>query len=132
MLGDDHQQVQKVLKEVGDQADKGHAPSVKDLRIKVQKLTPRKKKEPKRAPTSGKSKKRQPKPEPPPYEPTPDEQSKMDEAETKAMELSDSIRSGDVFKLVAKCDNGEKSRWLKIFEPFVTFYNTLERVTGYS
>jgi hypothetical protein len=116
-----------VLREVGKQAEKGLAPTVKDLRIKVQKLTPRKAK---RA-TSGKGKRRKARPEPPPYEPPPHEQAKIDDAEDKAKELGEALKSGDVFKIVALCDNKEKQRWLDIFKPFVDFYNNLNWITGY-
>src|SRR5881394_1396570 len=65
-IGDDTK-IATVLKEVGKQADEGHAPSTKELRFKVQKLMPRKKKTPKGPPTSGKGKKGKAKKEAPPY-----------------------------------------------------------------
>ena len=69
-----------VLKEVGAQAEKGKAPTTKELRFKVNKLTPRTRKG-KGKVTSGKGKgKRKDKLEAPPYEPTDEEQSKLDEA----------------------------------------------------
>jgi hypothetical protein len=126
-LPDDKMDV--VLKEVGKQAEKGEAPTTKVLRLKVQKLTPKKRKAPKKA-TSGKSKKKS-KPEPPPYQPDADEQAHMDAAEEAIEAANESVKSGGVFKIVAKCDNKEKQRWVKMLEPFVTLYNNLDRITGY-
>ena len=105
-------------------------PTKDELRHKVQKLTPRKKKEPKRT-TTGKVSKRKSKPEPPPYEPSAEEQAKLDSVEDKALELADAIKSGGVFKIAAELDNKEKRRWIAMFEPFVMFYNNLDRLTGY-
>jgi len=102
----DNTKVKEVLKEVGAQAEKGHAPSTKELRYKVQKLAPRKVKKPKRI-TSGKGKKKS-KPEPPPYEPSADEQSKLDAAEEALTEANDAIKSGGVVKILCKLDNKEK------------------------
>lgn len=128
-IGND-EKIKTVLKKVGEQADKGVAPTIKELRIKVQKLTPRKKKAPKKV-TSGKGKKGKQKPEPPPYEPSADEQSKMDVAEAALGEANEAIKSGGVFKIVGKCDNKEKRRWLSMIEPLVTMYNNLDKITGY-
>lgn len=106
-------------------------PSVKELRFKIQKLTPRKKKAPKRV-TSGKGKKsKKEKPEPPPYVPSDEEQSKLDAAESAITEAAEQIKSAGLFKLVAKLDNKEKKRWLEMVLPVVTFYNAVDGVTGY-
>ena len=91
----DNTKVKEVLKEVGAQAEKGHAPSTKELRYKVQKLAPRKVK-------------KKSKPEPPPYEPSADEQSKLDAAEEALTEANDAIKSGGVVKILCKLDNKEK------------------------
>ncbi len=128
-IGND-EKIATVLREVGAQAEKGNAPTTKELRNKVQKLTPRKKKAPKKA-TSGKGKKGKSKPEAPPYEPNAEEQSKLDAGEDALSAASDAIKSGGVFKIAAKLDNKEKRRWLALAEPIVVFYNALDRVTGY-
>jgi hypothetical protein len=120
--------VETMLKEVGQEADMGNVPTIEELRHKVQKLIARRK--PKNA-SSGKDKKRKATPEPPPYEPSPDEQSKMDAAEDAAATLGDALKSGDLYRIVAKCDNKEKQRWLAMFKPFVNFHSDLDRVTGY-
>jgi len=121
--------VLQVLKEVGEQAKKGKGPTVKELRIKIQKLTPRKPKAPKKV-TSGKPKKKNDKP--PPYEPSADEQARLDSVEDKAGELAVEITSeGGVFKIAAQLDNKTKHRLLKLLEPIVTFYNKIDRCTGY-
>lgn len=125
------EKMKAVLEEVGKQAEKGEAPTVKELRFKIQKLTPRKKKAPKRV-TSGKGKKaKKDKPEPPPYQPSDEEQSKLDAAEAAISEAADQIKSAGLFKLVAKLDNKEKKRWLEMTLPIVTFYNAVDGVTGY-
>jgi hypothetical protein len=125
----DAAKIATVLKEVGEQAEKGHAPTTKELRIKVQQLTPRKVKKLKTV-TSGKGK-RKAKPEPPPYEPDAAEQSKLDFVENTAKELAQAIKDGEVFKIGGKLDNTEKRRWLNFLQPVVDFYKALERVTGY-
>ncbi len=120
-----------VLTEVGKKADKGEAPSTKELRFKIQKLTPKKKKTPKKA-TSGKgAKKGKDKPAPPPYVPDADEQSKLDSAEEQLTTAAESIKESKLFTIVGKLDNKEKTRWLKMVEPIVVFYNAVDRVTGY-
>ena len=127
----DAEKVLAVLKEVGAKASDGEAPSTKELRFKVQKLTPRKKKKAKRA-TSGKgSKKAKAQKELPPYVPTAEEQSKLDEADEALSAAVQSIKEGGVFKIVAKLDNKEKKRWTELALPIVTFYNSVDRVTGY-
>jgi hypothetical protein len=119
-----------VLKEVGAQADKGNAPTTKEIRFKVQKLTPRKKKTTKV--TSGKGKgKRKDKPEPPPYEPTADEQSKLDEAEAELEAAVECVKTAKLYSIVAKLTNKEKARWMDLVEPIVTFYNAVDKVRGY-
>jgi hypothetical protein len=128
------QQIDEVLKEVGKQAEKENAPSVKALREKVRKLAPPNVKTPKH----GKSKKKDVL-ERVSYEPDAEEQAKLDTAEEKAKELADLIsagadetgRPGDVFKVVAQCDSKEKRRWLDFLHPIIQFYKMLDRVTGY-
>lgn len=120
-----------VLKEVGAQAEKGNAPTTKEVRFKVAKLTPSRKKKSKGA-ASGKGKgKRKTKPEPPPYEPTADEQSKLDEAETELESAVEAVKAAKLYTIVAKLDNKEKKRWLALVEPLVVFYNAVDKVTGY-
>jgi lysyl-tRNA synthetase class I len=123
--------VEEVLKEVGAQAEKGHAPTTSQVRERVRKLKPKKPKKAKSMVNHTKSKKKKAKPEPPPYEPSADEQAKLDSTEDKARELADEIKSGGLFKIAAKLDNTEKLRWIAMFEPFVMFYNNLDRLTGY-
>jgi hypothetical protein len=105
----DEQKIATVLKEVAKQAESGHAPTTREIAEKVRKLTPRKVKTPKRV-TSGKGKKKKAEPEPPPYEPSADEQSKLDFTEDKAKKLAQAIKDGGVFKIAAKLDNIEKRR----------------------
>jgi hypothetical protein len=122
-------EIEKVAKEVAKPAVKGGDPlPVKEVRDRVKKLLPKKEKKVK---ADKPKKKKAPKPEPPPYEPTEEEQSKMDVAETALGEANDAIKSGGVFKIVGKCDNGEKKRWLKLLEPLKDFYYNLDRITGY-
>ena len=119
----------EVLKQAGEQARRGHVPTVKELRYKVQNLTPHTKKSEKV--TSGKGKKRKTKPEPPPYQPTDEEQSKLDQAEEAIQAATTAVKSAKLYQLVAKLDNKEKQRWLDFMQPIVAFYNALDRVTGY-
>jgi hypothetical protein len=129
-LGDD-EKIAAVLKEIGAQADKGNAPTTKEVRFKVQKLTPRKKKPSKKS-TSGKGKKGKAKPEPPPYEPTSDEDAKLAFAEEAISGAVDAIKAGKLYHIVAKLTNKEKKRWMVLVEPIVTFYNLVDKVTGYT
>jgi hypothetical protein len=126
----DAEKVEEVLKDVGKKAADGEAPTTKEIRFKVQKLTPRKKKKSKRV-TSGKSKKVKKVKELPPYQPTADEQSKLDEAEEALSAAAQSIKEGKIFQIVAKLDNKEKKRWAEMAMPIVNFYNSVDRVTGY-
>lgn len=114
------------LKEVGAQAEKGKVPTVREVRFKVQKLTPHKKA--KRV-TSGKGK-RKPKVEAPPYEPTAEEQSKLDAGEEALQAAVNEVKTSKLYQIVAKLDNKEKKRWLAMAEPIVTFYNAVDRVTS--
>jgi hypothetical protein len=117
-----------VLKEVGAQAEKGNEPSIKELRFKLAKLTPRRKKTTKV--TSGKGRKKA-RPEPPPYEPTAEEESKLDQAEEAISEAVDAVRAAKLYQIVARLDNKEKKRWMDMVEPLVTFYNAVDKVRGY-
>jgi hypothetical protein len=117
----------KLLEETAKQAEKGEPPTIQQLRETVKKLTPRKPKKP----TSGKGKKRKTKPEPPPYVPDAEEQSKLDAAEDALNQAASQVTSLKMHKLVFKLDNTEKQRWLAFTEPIVDFYNAVERVTGY-
>jgi len=128
-IGND-EKIAKVLKEVGAQAEKGLAPTSKELAMKVSKLTPRKPKKPAK-PASGKRGKAKAKKELPAYKPTDEEQSCLDFAEEAIIEAAKAIKEGSVLKLVMKLDNKEKHRWLKFTESVVTFYNQVDRVTGY-
>jgi hypothetical protein len=127
----DTDKVDAVLREVGAQAEKGQEPSVKELRIKVQKLTPRSRKAPKKITSGGKKKGKARQPELPPYEPTADEQSKLDEAEDALELAAEAIKTAKLYSIVAKLDNKEKKRWMEMSEPIVTFYNAVDRVRGY-
>lgn len=115
-----------VLKEIGTQADKGKAPTKMEVRFKVQKLVPRKR--PKRV-TSGKGK-RKPKAVEVPYEPTAEEQGKLDEAEESLDAAAELVKSVKLYQLVAKLTNKEKKRWLAMVEPIAAFYNSIDRVTS--
>jgi hypothetical protein len=137
-IGDD-EKIATVLKEVGAQAEKGLAPSTREVREKVKKLKPKKSKKAKSIGADTKRKKKS-KPEPPPYEPSADEQDLMDEVETAVGQLDELLKKsiilktgeqGKVFGIVGKCDNKEKERWLEMFHPFVLFHNNLEGITGY-
>jgi hypothetical protein len=125
-IGDDAK-VASVLEEIAERADLGNAPTTREVVEKVKRIVPRKAKPPKKVTTSGKAKKRKAIPEPPPYEPMPDEQEKMDTAEEKATELVAAI--GGLYNIVAKCDNQEKQRWLSFLQPVVDFRDMLSRVT---
>jgi hypothetical protein len=129
----------KVLAEVGATAEKAKsdtsgkvkAPTVAELRVKIQKLTPKKVKAPKKA-SSGKGKKGGKKAvEVPPYEPTAEEQSKLDEAEEAIEKAADSVKSAKLYQIVGRLDNKEKKRWLELTQPLVDFFNAVDRVTGY-
>jgi hypothetical protein len=123
----DETKIEKVLTEVSAQAEKGTAPTQKQLRDKISHLTPRKKKPSKRA-TSGKGKKK-PAKEVKPYEPTDAEQEKMDEAEIALEEASKLVSK--LLPVVGRCDNKVKKGFLKAAEAIVTFYNALDKITGY-
>jgi len=119
-----------LLTKIGKEAEEGHQTSVKELRIKAWQIAPKKIKAPKRV-TSGKGKKRKARPEPPPYEPNAEEQSKLDQVEEAIKGAAAAVRSAKLQQLVAKLDNKEKQRWLDLTQPIVSFYNSLEKVTGY-
>lgn len=124
-IGDD-EKVAKVLVEAGEQAEKGKF--TRDaFRAKIMASVPRKKATPKKA-TSGKGKKKVK--ETPPYKPTDAEQEKLDEGFIATEEASKLISK--LFPIVGRLSNTEKKRWIKITEPFVTFYNAVDRVTGYT
>jgi hypothetical protein len=101
------------------QAEDGDAPTVKELRIKVRKLTPKRV-------TSGKGKKK-PVKEQPPYEPTPLEQERLDHVEEALKTATKVIKDNDPFPVAVKLDNTEKRRWLSITEPIVAFHKALEK-----
>jgi hypothetical protein len=120
-----------VLEEVSAQAEKGERPTVQELRFKIQKLTPKKRKKPAKS-TSGKhGKKKKDKPEPPPYQPSDEEQSQLDAGEEAIQAAAEAIKASGLFKIVGKLDNKEKKRWLEMVHPIVVFYNAVDEVTGY-
>lgn len=125
-IGDDAK-IAKVLVEAGEQAEKGKLTTL-DFRAKIAKSTPAKVKKPKKA-TSGKGKAKRKVKEVPPYKPTAAEQEKLEEAEIAMEEASKLISK--LFPIVGKLDNAAKKRWLKLAEPFVTFYNAVDKITGY-
>jgi hypothetical protein len=141
----DEEKIATVLKEVGAQAEKGHAPSTREVREKVKKLKPKKSKKAKSIGADTKSKKKKSKPEPPPYEPTSEQQSILDELEQNLGVINDTIKStvvvlpnihgedsnSKLLHLLCALDNKEKQRWLKLLEPVFYLYNTVERLTGY-
>jgi hypothetical protein len=125
----DAEKVATVLKQVGEEAEKGNIPTTREVALKVRKLTPRKKKVKKA--TSGKGKRKVVR-ELPPYEPTAEEQSRLDQAEEALNEARQSIKSeGGIYKIVAKMDNKEKRRWTDLCIDIVTFYNAIDKITGY-
>lgn len=123
--------MEKVLADLGKKAEKGEAPSTKEVRIKVMNSMPRKKKTTGKA-TSGKGKKKgKVKDPPPPYVPDAEEQSKMDSAEEAIVALAEQIKESKLFTIVGKMDYKEKQRWCDMVEPIVVFYNAVDRVKGY-
>jgi hypothetical protein len=140
----------ELVEEVGKKVSLGETFSKDELRIKALKVAPKKAKKPKKA-TSGKGKRKK-KPEPPPYVPTSEEQNYLDEVETAAGQLAELLKNPltltvesevtleqaaacektRVINIVLQCGNREKQRWVKMFEPFVTFYNRVDRSIGYT
>jgi hypothetical protein len=129
LLVDSPQKAEGLLDEAEkQQAKTGSPPTVRELRVKVRKLKPKKVKKV----TSGKGKKRKAKPEPPPYEPPPDEQAKLDMAEDALKEVNTAIKNGKVEEILLQCDNGEKRRWTEtLLLPVFELYQTVVRHTGY-
>jgi hypothetical protein len=123
------EKIGSAMKEVVEQIGKGKAVGIREIREKVQKLTPKKRKTPKRA-TSGKGKKKEQK-ELPPYVPTDEEQSKLDSAEEAIGNAASEIKTSKLFAILGRLDNKEKRRWLTLMEPIAGLYNSLDRVTGY-
>jgi hypothetical protein len=123
--------IEELLKKVAAKADKGEAPTVKELRLEVSKLKPPKTKKPGK-PTSGKGKKgNKSKPEAP-YEPTDEEREKLDATEDALVTVNQDINSSGVVDIICKLDTKEKKRWLHtILEPLVNVYNKIDRCTGY-
>jgi hypothetical protein len=130
----------KVLAEVGEKAEKAKAdtsgkvkaPTVAELRVKIQKLTPKKVKTPKKRTTSGKGKKGGKKTiEVPPYQPNDEEQAKLDQAEEALSTARDAIKSSKLYQIVGRLDNKEKKRWLEMAQPIVDFFNAVDYITGY-
>ena len=123
---EDRSDVGTITEDIVNEIKGGNQVSVRDVRQKVAKMLPKK---PQKA-TSGKGK-RKTRPEPPPYEPDAEEQAKLDSAEEKFNAAANAVKSTKLQLLVAKLDNTEKQRWLAMLEPLATFYNNLERNTGY-
>jgi hypothetical protein len=120
-----------VLEEEARKAEEGNRSTTSEIRYKVQKLTPKKSKK-KGKPTSGKKDKaRKANPEPPPYQPSDEEQSKMDAAEEALNESARQIKESTLIKIVGRCDNKEKKRWLELMHPIVLFYQQVDKITGY-
>jgi hypothetical protein len=127
------EKIDSVLKELEKEADKkdGHVPNTKELRYKIQQLTPRKKKKPTRV-TSGKGKKGKKKVELPPYEPTEAEKELMEEAELAAEETAKLFKpDGKLFNVLVRLDNKQKNEWLSMLDPIYTFFKKLQDKTGY-
>ncbi len=120
--------MEKTLVEVGKQAEKGEAPTTKQIREKVKKSLPRKVKKVK----ATKPGKKKAKPEPPPYQPDAEEQPVLDGCEEALTFAAEMIKSNKLFQLVGKLDNKEKKRWVAMAQPIVDFYNAVDRVTGYN
>jgi len=76
------------------------------------------------------TRKRRAKRQPPPYEPTPNEQAKLDAMENKAKALAETIDTGGLLKVAAKLDAKEKQRWLDAIKPLPTFCRLLDKVTS--
>jgi hypothetical protein len=121
----DDEKIAKMLTDVSSDLKKGKTISTMALREKIVNLKP--KKAPKRA-TSGKGKKGKAKPVAPPYKPTEAEENKLEEAWIATEEASKLVSK--LYSLVGRLSNKDKKRWLNLTEPFVTFYNGIDRITG--
>jgi hypothetical protein len=123
-IGDDSK-IEKVLVDAGKQAEKGKFTAL-DFREKINTLKPKKKP---RKPTSGKHTKKGGKKEAEiPYEPTDAEVERLQEAEIAVTEAAKLVSK--LFPLVGRLTNKEKRRWTKLTEPFITFYNAVDRITS--
>jgi hypothetical protein len=121
-----------VLTDLGKEADKkdGHVPTRDELRIKIQKLTPRKRKPTQRV-TSGKGKGKKVA-ELPPYEPTDTERELLEEGEMAVDETAKLLKpEGKLFKVLVQLDNKEKQRWLSKLDSIVLFFKGVQNKTGY-
>lgn len=128
-IGED-EKIAKVLKQVSDQADKGKLPTRDELRKKIVEFTPRKVKKPKKVTSGkkGKAKKGERKVVPA-YKPSPEEENKLEEAWIATEEASKLVKK--LYPLVGRLGNKDKRRWLALTEPFVTFYNGIDKLVGY-
>ena len=128
-IGDDSK-IEKLLHDVGEQANKGKRPTTREFIEKVVKLTPRKVVKKAKKPTAGRGRKPQKKVVlPPPYKPTEAEEEKLEEGYVALEEAGKLVPK--LLPLIGRLGNKEKNRWLKLSQPFVVFYNTLEKITGY-
>jgi hypothetical protein len=82
-----------------------------------------------RAGKRAQKRKRQARHEPPPYEPTPDEQAALDSLERALKKINDKI-SPDTTRLLYKLDIQEKHRWVEMFEPLAELYKNISHLAG--
>lgn len=116
-----------VLKEASELADKGKALTVQELRRKVNKLKPAKKKP---ANTSKKKSKNGGK-HTEAYVPNAEEQSQIDAAKSVVEEAQAAIADKDLQKLLLKIGTSEKKEWNKLLQPFESLRFHIEKHTGY-
>lgn len=116
-IGDDAK-IDKVLKEAEQKAKDGRPFTSKELRVKIAKLIPKKKKG--KAKTKRKSE--------PPYEPNAEEQAKIDEFEESLNGTLGLLTKG-VKDVLLKVDNKVKRRFIGTLLPFTDFREALDKVT---
>lgn len=125
------EKMEKLLTDLEKESEKkdGKIPQVRELRVTIEKMKPRKK--PKRV-TSGKHGKGKGKVvELPPYEPTDAERELMDEAELAVEETAKLLKPDNkLFKALVQMDNKTKQRWLSKLDNIVLFFKALEIKTG--
>lgn len=136
----DDKKMEKVLEDLEKEAEKkdGYIPTRDELRKKIEKLGPTKRKSSgrgirKRAISGRHSKKKGGKkaPELPPYTPTDAENEALQGAEIAIEETAKLLKlDGKVHKVVVQLDNKEKQRWLGMLDPIVLFYNSVNIKTG--
>jgi ParB-like chromosome segregation protein Spo0J len=109
-------------KKVLDEASPEIVEAVKEGKLTVTEAAREIKPKPKR--------KRKARPEPPAYEPPPDEQAKLDSLEHGLSKLSEFIDKSGVVNILLKLDRKERRRWLDVLLlGMFNFYKKVERYT---